>query len=41
VLFLEHWKSPEIANVIGDEVMGRHVYRDLLGFGTRTVMVRN
>jgi len=41
VLFLEHWRSPEIANVIGDEVMGRHVYRDLLGFGTRTVMVRN
>ena len=41
VVFLYHWKSPRIADQIRDDVMGRHVYRDMLGFKGATFMVRN
>ena len=39
--FLSTFKDPEIANAIRDEVTGRHIYHDMLGFDAALVAIRN
>ena len=41
VVFLNHWKDHAVANAVEDELMGKHIYRDLLGFDACIHMARN
>jgi len=41
VVFLYHCKDPAIANAVDEELMGKQVYRDVLGFNTCAWKARN
>lgn len=41
VVFHYRWKNNDIADAISDEVTGRHVYREMLGFKEASQMARN
>jgi hypothetical protein len=41
VNFLYHWNDPAISNAVRGELMGKHIYRDMLGFSAGSFTVRN
>ncbi len=41
VNFVYHWTDPAISNAVREELMGKHISRDMLGFDTRYRTVRN